>query len=115
MGGRNRRNSLLVLLTLTCLPVSALAADSSVRGATSCGEWVSHRKKSDNLALSNASWLVGFLSGLSVGSKKDFLAGHDNAGIYSWMDSYCNHHPLKDTASGAGDLMTEWLQQGAGK
>ena len=107
--------TLLVLLTLTCLPVPALAADSSVRGAISCGEWVSHRKKSDNLALSNASWLVGFLSGLSADSKKDFLAGHDNAAIYSWMDSYCNRHPLKDTASGARGLMNEWLQKGADK
>ncbi|TRZ63856.1 MAG: hypothetical protein D4S02_11875 [Rhodocyclaceae bacterium] len=108
-------HTLLVLLTLTCLPVPALAADGPVRGATSCGEWVSHRKKSDNLALSNASWLVGFLSGLNVGSNKDLLAGHDNAAIYAWMDNYCNKHPLKDTARGARDLMNEWLQNGPGK
>ncbi|MDD5176246.1 MAG: hypothetical protein PHQ05_07495 [Sterolibacterium sp.] len=107
--------ALLLLISISCLPLPALAADSVVRGATSCGEWVAQRKKSDNLALSNASWLVGFLSGLSVGSGRNFLGSQDNASIFTWMDKYCGEHPLRDTASGAKDLMNELQQKRTGK
>lgn len=107
--------SLLLLAALSLLPLQALPADGPVRGATSCGEWVAQRKKSDSLALSNASWLTGFLSGLSVGSGKNFLGGVDNPRVFVWMDNYCSEHPLKDTASGARDLMDELLRKGAGK
>jgi hypothetical protein len=95
-------------------PVFAVDA-SVVRGASSCGEWVAQRKKSDHLALSNAAWLVGFLSGLSLASGKDLLAGRDNAALYSWMDNYCKEHPLQDTASGARVLLEEASRKGAGK
>lgn len=107
--------TLLVLLALACLPMPAVAADSGVHGATSCGEWVAHRKKSDSLALSNTAWLIGFLSGLSVASGSNLPAGRDNASIYAWMDRYCSEHPLKDTASGARELVSEVPQSGAGK
>ena len=101
---------LLALLSLSCLPLPALAADSlelAVRGAPSCGEWVSHRKKSDTLALGNATWVIGYLSGLGTGSGRNLFAGRDNATMFAWMDKYCLEHPLKDTAAGGAALMEE--------
>lgn len=79
------------------------------RGTPSCGEWIVHRKDADTLALSNASWLVGYLSGLAVGAVKDFLPGTDNSAIFAWMDGYCRANPLKDVGSGGALLMTELM------
>jgi hypothetical protein len=77
------------------------------RQAPSCGEWMAHREKSDTLALGNASWLLGFLSGSAVATGKNFLAGTDNASIYKWMDNYCLTNPLRDLSSGGSALAAE--------
>jgi hypothetical protein len=66
-----------------------------------------HREKSDTLALGNASWLLGYLSGLAAGGGKDALSGAENSSIYKWMDSYCRSNPLRDLASGANALAAE--------
>jgi len=88
---------------------SAAPADAGVaaRQAPSCGEWIVHREKSDTLALGNASWLLGYLSGMAGGSGKDFLSGTDNSSIYKWMDAYCRKNPLRDVSSGANALAAE--------
>ena len=86
-----------------------LAPAAEIRGTPSCGEWIVHRKDADTLALSNASWLVGYLSGLAVGAVKDFLPGTDNSAIFAWMDGYCRANPLKDVGSGGALLMTELM------
>lgn len=77
------------------------------RQAPSCGEWISHREKSDALALGNTSWLLGYLSGLAVSRGKDFLSGTDNGSIYKWMDNYCRTNPLRDVSSGGIALAAE--------
>lgn len=79
------------------------------RGAPSCGDWIAHRKDSDTLALSNGSWLLGYLSGLAVGAGKNFLPGTDNTAIFSWMDDYCRANPLKEVGSGGASLMAELI------
>jgi hypothetical protein len=101
-------------LVLGCLLLAAGAAASSpadaevgARQAPSCGEWVVHREKSDTLALGNASWLLGYLSGLASGSGKDTLSGTENSSIYKWMDSYCRSNPLRDLGSGANAFAAE--------
>ena len=100
------RSTLLGLLAcLTAPALPAAAADGAVRGAPSCGEWVAQRKKAETLALANASWLIGYLSGLDAGSGRNVLAGRDNATVFSWMDKYCREHPLKDVAAGGSALL----------
>lgn len=86
-----------------------LERTAEARGTPSCGEWIAHRKESDTLALSNTSWLVGYLSGLAVGADRNFLPGTDNTAIFSWMDNYCRSNPLKDIGSGGAALMAELL------
>ena len=81
------------------------------RGAPSCGEWISHRKKSDTLSLSNTSWLVGYLAGLAVGTGKDFLPGSDNTLLFTWMDHYCLSNPLTDVGNAGLTLMAELMQK----
>jgi hypothetical protein len=96
-------------LLASCTLAVAAPADAGVetRHAPSCGEWVVHREKSDTLALSNASWLLGYLSGMAIGSGKDYVAGTDNSTIYKWMDNYCRKNPLRDLRSGGIALASE--------
>ncbi len=97
-----------VLLAASAIAVAPPAhADAQARQAPSCGEWVVHRDKSDTLALGNASWLLGYLSGMASASGKDYPPGTDNASIYKWMDSYCKKNPLRDLSSGGNALAAE--------
>ena len=104
-------SSLLVGCFLLASSAIAVASppDGGVeaRQAPSCGEWIVHREKSDTLALGNASWLLGYLSGMAISSGKDFLSGTDNTSIYKWMDSYCRNNPLRDLSSGGNALAAE--------
>lgn len=75
-----------------------------------------HREKSDTLALGNASWLLGYLSGIAIASGKNYLVGTDNASIYKWMDNYCRKNPLRDLTSGGSALAEELIgKSGAAK
>ncbi len=93
----------------------ALSAESQAgveaRQPPSCGEWVVHREKSDTLALANASWLLGYLSGSAVATGKNFLPGNDNSSIYKWMDKYCQTNPLRDLRSGGDALAADLIKK----
>jgi hypothetical protein len=97
-----------LLLAASMVAVSSTAeAGAEARQAPSCGEWIVHREKSDTLALGNASWLLGYLSGIAAGSGKDALAATENSAIYKWMDNYCRANPLRDVSSGGNALAAE--------
>ena len=97
-----------VFLTSGLIAAAApLEGEVQARQAPSCGEWIAHREKSDTLALGNASWLLGYLSGLSISAGKDFLSGTDNASLYKWMDNYCRTNPLRDVSGGGSALAAE--------
>ena len=97
-----------VVLASSTLAVSSPSdAGAEARQAPSCGEWIVHREKSDTLALSNSSWLLGYLSGMALSSGKDYLSGTDNASIYKWMDNYCRTNPLRDVSNGGNALAAE--------
>jgi hypothetical protein len=102
-----------VLLACALLASGAGAAAApanagvEARQAPSCGEWIVHREKSDTLALANASWLLGYLSGIATAGKRDFLHGNENSAIYKWMDAYCRANPLRNVSSGGAALAIE--------
>jgi hypothetical protein len=97
-----------LLLVSSAIAVSVLAdGGAEARQAPSCGEWIVHREKSDTLALGNASWLLGYLSGMAIASGKAYLSGTDNSSIYMWMDNYCRKNPLRDLSSGGNELAAE--------
>ncbi len=96
-------------LLVSSIGAVAHAADGAVeaRQAPSCGEWVAHREKSDTLALGNASWLLGYLSGLAIAGGRDYLAGTENVALYKWMDDYCRKNPLRNVSLGGSALAAE--------
>lgn len=97
---------LLLIASMAAVPAPS-EGGAVARHAPSCGEWIVHREKSDTLALGNASWLLGYLSGLAVGSGKDYLSAADNGSIYKWMDNYCRTNPLRDLSYGGNALAAE--------
>jgi hypothetical protein len=104
--------TLLAFFIFSCLITNANAV--IVRGSLSCGKWVSD--KSENKAdgwslLVNHSWLMGFLSGLAVYSKKDILKDIDPESLYLWVDNYCLAHPLEYSDDAGGQLFNELKKQ----
>jgi hypothetical protein len=81
-------------------------------GGQSCGSWIDARKT--NNTSRQGSWLLGYLSALNVWGvigRKDALSGTDAAGLYAWMDRYCQSHPVETIATGAGVLARELDQR----
>lgn len=74
-------------------------------GDRSCAEWIDNwaeRKSFD------ANWIIGFMTGLSTASSKEFLNDIDDNSIMLWIDNYCRNNPL-DSLSSGGLMMREEL------
>lgn len=75
----------------------------------SCGVWVEWRKSTnDYKKLLIQEFVVGELSGLSLGSSREFwgVDGHqlDYSTVYLWMDQYCEKNPLSSITEGVEQL-----------
>jgi hypothetical protein len=79
----------------------------TVRGASSCGDWVAEREKKSIGTFGNESWLVGYLSGIATVTNTSFFKGTDNASLFLWMDNYCKANPLSDISDGGSKLYLE--------
>lgn len=91
------KKTILALMAVATLGgASDNASALSTMGVRSCGEWVADSK--DAYALIRESWLIGYVSGLVVGTGKDFLRGTDIESLFSWVTSYCKKNPLDDLA-----------------
>jgi hypothetical protein len=106
------------LIVLTAL-LAVGAAEAEVgayhaigAGNKSCGSWSAHRHEYNpggrptagtQASTEDASWVVGFLSGIGfVGEKGDDpLNGVDADGVWAWIDNYCRAHPIESIARAA--------------
>lgn len=93
-------------LMLTAMELGAKTIE--VRGIRSCGEWVNDK---EILAFGNQTWLIGYLSGLAVGTKKQLLSGTDNQSIYLWVENYCRANPLRSLSDAGNALYFELVKQ----
>lgn len=75
--------------------------------ALSCGKWLEVRKQSNQKSWDAESWLTGYVSGLAVGSKRDFLRRTDEASILYWIDKYCRESPLSSPTAAVKALSDE--------
>ncbi len=99
-----------VLMALTILAVATSAMAVTTIGDRSCGQWVG-RTKSPIEHIGPENWLMGFMTGLSVGSQKDVLAEPDGDSLILWMDNYCKSHPLDKVGTGATVLYYELISR----
>jgi hypothetical protein len=103
-----KTNLIVLFLCFSCQSVPA----QGVRGNIDCARWLTTGSAVSELG--NKSWLVGFLSGLSMGLASDaqrkpvnFFENVTNDQIYLWMDNYCRANPLSSVMNGTGDLFQE--------
>lgn len=66
----------------------------SIESVKSCGKWVAVRKESGLRAAQSDAWIVGFVSGLALTSKRDFLHGLDAESVLLHVDKHCRDNPL---------------------
>ncbi|MGA8195347.1 MAG: hypothetical protein WB902_18475 [Acetobacteraceae bacterium] len=72
------------------------------KGTDSCGNWTAARHELQ--ASGVEQWFLGFLSGVGFDAVDgtDPLKRQDADGVWRWLDSYCQAHPLdRITRAGA--------------
>jgi hypothetical protein len=81
-----------------------------IRHALSCLDWVKHRQEARGGEIADQAWLLGYLSGIAVATRKNFLPATDSDSIFRWVDNYCRDHPLNDLNDAADDLAQELIR-----
>lgn len=100
----------IALTLLASIAISSSSYAVNIRGASSCGKWVKDRN--ERVFSPSQAWLVGFLSGLAIGTDRDVVRVElDNDSIYLWMDNYCKANPLKDISDGGMNLAVEVMRK----
>lgn len=96
---------------------SAFATVVNVRGAPSCSIWLKGQEAERQMQGFNTGqdWLIGYLSGLAIGSGFDFWGekdpnGFDNEEVFNWIDNYCSLNSLNDIGHGADQLFLERIR-----
>jgi hypothetical protein len=96
---------LVAVLSLDLMIGSAHAQKFLAAGAGvgSCGTWTTDRRYPNSAsALIDASWVLGFLSGIGyAGIGVNPLNKMDYQGIAAWIDDYCHDHPIDPIARAA--------------
>lgn len=104
-------STILPIVALSSVMVAPSFAAIETLGRPSCGAWVTERQKMSAAGTTYRFWLIGYLSGLAVGSSMDFLRGIDNDSIYLWTDNYCKASPLKYLDEAGRELAMELVKQ----
>jgi phosphoserine phosphatase len=99
---------LLLALWLT-IPLPACAVTSLTIKDASCASWLEARARNEQY---QTAWLLGYLTGVSVGAEVDILKGVRPEVIESWMDNYCRSNPQKRMTDGTSDLIDALLKAG---
>jgi hypothetical protein len=96
--------------TFVLTAMQASAEDVTVRGSQTCQAYLDAKRNSVQEAVKDLTWLLGYMSGLAVGTHVNIL-GNDNAdSMLKWLDIYCQAYPAK-YLSDAGDLYYRFLKE----
>jgi hypothetical protein len=99
-----------ILLALAVMPVTVTAVEILGPGNRSCGTWLGDRQRNPSSELIEEAWILGYLSSFnnfSPNQYSDVTKGIDNAGLLSWIDSYCQAHPLDPLFHAVNQLIGE--------
>jgi len=100
----------IFILTSTQINAQEVTVQGPANGPPDCGQWLSHQHGSIEGEWYK-SWLMGFLSGFSVGRGKNYLGGTSATSTFFWMDKYCRENPLNTTIQGSAALINELRKQ----
>ena len=89
---------------------AGLAADVTLRGASTCAVWTAERAQ--NRAQYEKAWLSGYFSGLAMGTDVNFWGTQgrneiDNEAVWKWIDGYCASNPKNSLVTAAEKLFLE--------
>lgn len=116
MGKVQRKCALLLSAFMAVTPTLAQAhSDAKGKytvlgpGNSSCGTWTEDRKEHDLLAIEDASWVQGFISGYNLfgPGSGNVTASTDSDGTMAWIDNYCVSHPLDSLDAATQNLIFE--------
>lgn len=106
----NRKTlSILLLGASLAGSVPAWAVSSLTISDASCASWLTARSRSEQY---QTAWLLGYLTGVSVGANVNILKGVGPEVIESWMDNYCKANPQLKMTDGTSDLIEVLLSTG---
>ncbi|MCI0561072.1 MAG: hypothetical protein MN733_21510 [Nitrososphaera sp.] len=109
--------NLALLLILMALATTAMAVTIATEpfqhtvysvGTRTCGAWVEARRKDDWYQM--GQWILGYVSaaGFYAGYYKDrSLKDSDSGAFLTYMDNYCQQHPLELFETGVRQLIEE--------
>ena len=79
----------------------------------SCGTWSTAAQNDEAAQQALRLWVQGFLSGANITStEEDFLFGVDPDTVTTWMNNYCQAHPLDGLMVAVVTLLREWRARG---
>jgi len=106
-----KQRVLSITLLVSCFTVSmpVLAVTSLTIKDASCVSWLDARARNEPY---QTAWLLGYLTGVSVGANVDILKNVRSQDIESWMDNYCKSNPQKKMTNGTSDLIDVLLKVG---
>jgi hypothetical protein len=82
-------------------------ADIMGPGTISCGKWIEQRREAGVVMYGSEDWVLGFLSGYNEYSSTDgrLTSDTDADGAMTWLDNYCQAHPLDKLATATTALV----------
>jgi hypothetical protein len=96
----------MLLVLCVTVPMPAWAVTSlTIKDAS----WLEARARNEQY---QTAWLLGYLTGVSVGASVDILKSVRPEVIEAWMDNYCKSNPQKRMTDGTGDLIDVLLKVG---
>ncbi len=108
---RKLTTSITLLLLLGSM--TAYADDLIIRASPACADWTKGRQIDKGRgAMVQTSWLMGYLSGLAMGSETDiFKNAAPNESLFLWMDHYCESYTTNTIGEGANVLYWEMIRK----
>jgi hypothetical protein len=108
-GMKRKVFSTTLLVLCVTVPMPAWAVTSLTIKDASCASWLDARARNEQY---QTAWLLGYLTGVSVGASVDILKSVRPEVIESWMDNYCKSNPQKRMTDGTSDLIDVLLKIG---
>ena len=102
-----------MLLAISAMLIATSSnAGGSRLGVSKCGDWLNARVSGRSTNSAHMEfWLLGYLSGISIVTGKDFLTQTNSTSIEAWMDNYCRSNPLESLGVGGDSLATELMRR----
>jgi hypothetical protein len=98
------REALLALFLLMVSSSPAPATHELEPEGSNCGAWTKLRAQGGDHDDVLKGWVMGYLSGISAGTQRDFLEGIDPSSISDALDIACRGTPLDDLGTAVAKI-----------